>query len=109
MKNETNIIIESLDFLVWGNFQNCKYLETWIEMLCSLCYKNFVIDKNHAEQNCWKKSWNEWAMDGQSWPSKRSPEKNIDFHPKKLFRKMLKWISNGWSKLAIQEKSKRNI
>jgi hypothetical protein len=29
-------------------------------------------------------------MDGQSWPSKRSPEKNIDFHPKKLFRKMLK-------------------
>jgi redox-regulated HSP33 family molecular chaperone len=45
-----NIIIESLDFLVWDNFQNCKYLETWIEMLCSFCYKNFVIDKHHVEK-----------------------------------------------------------
>ncbi len=34
-------------------------------------------------------------MNGQSWPSKRSLEKNIDFHPKRLFRKMLKLISNG--------------
>jgi hypothetical protein len=109
IKNEKNIIIENLNFLVWDNFQNCKYLETWIEMLCSFCNKNFVMDKNHVEKNCSKKSWNEWVMNGQSWPSKRSLEKNIDFHLKRLFRKMLKWISNGWSKLAIQKKSKKNI
>jgi hypothetical protein len=61
---ERNIIIESLDFLVWYSFT----------------YENFVIDKSHVEKNCWKKSWNEWVMDGQSWLSKRSLEKNIDFH-----------------------------
>ncbi len=52
MINEKYIIIENLDFLVWDNFPNCKYLKTWIEMLCSFCYKNFVIDKSQAEKNC---------------------------------------------------------
>jgi hypothetical protein len=55
MKNEKNIIIESLDFLVWDNFQTCKYLETWIEMLCSFCYTNFVIDKKSSGKKLLKK------------------------------------------------------
>jgi hypothetical protein len=56
MRNKKIVIIESLDFLVWGSLQNYKFLETWIKMLCSIYHKTLVVvDKRHAYESCEKK------------------------------------------------------
>jgi hypothetical protein len=55
-EKEKIIIIESLDFLVWGGLQNYKFLKTWIKMLCSIYHKTLVVDKRHAYESCEKKN-----------------------------------------------------
>jgi hypothetical protein len=44
-----------------------------------------VADRKHAYEcggkSCAKMGWNEWIMDGQSWPSNKSLEKNKKIHP----------------------------
>jgi hypothetical protein len=68
--------IESLNFLGLGNFQNCKFLENLIKMMCfNYNTKWWWIEGMHTNHMERKQSQNE-----------------------------LKWISNGCSKLAIQEK-----
>jgi len=72
-------------FLILGNFQNCKFLETlgWDVILHFYC-KNLVVDRKHVGVMCEKKLskqiWNECVMNCQSWPSKKILTKNINFH-----------------------------
>jgi len=73
----------SLDFLVSNKLQNCKILKTCIKMLCSIYHTILVVDKRHAYES----------------------------FGKRIVQKKLEWINNGWSKMAIQKKSrgKKNI
>ncbi len=72
----------------FNNIANCKFSGTQIKFLWSIYHKNLVVGKgmhmSQVEKNCAKMSLNEWIMDDQSWLSKISLEKNIDFHPSML-------------------------
>jgi hypothetical protein len=46
------VTIESLVFLILGNFQNCKFLKTWIEMFCSLLLEKLMVDSGCAYDPC---------------------------------------------------------
>jgi hypothetical protein len=48
-------IIETLDLLVLGNLQICKFLEIWIKMLCSIYHQYLAMDRRHAYESCGKK------------------------------------------------------
>jgi hypothetical protein len=50
-------IVETLDLLVLGNLQNCKFLKIWIKMLCSIYHKYLVVDRRHAYESCGKKKF----------------------------------------------------
>jgi hypothetical protein len=76
MRNGKNTI-ESLNFLGLGNFQNCKFLENLTKMMCF----------NYNKKWWWIKCM------------------HINHMEKKLSQNDLKWMSNEWSKLAIQENS----
>jgi hypothetical protein len=97
--------------LVLVNLQNDKFLESWIELLCSI-YHSFkmLINRRHAceitwKKNCFKRSWNEWVMDGQNWSFKKNLNKNIDFHPfwdKQIVWTVCEWHSILWFNFGLQ-------
>lgn len=64
-------IIENLDFLILARLGPRCYAPFIIQI--------WVVDRRCACESCEKNCPNEWVMKGQSWPSKQSLEKNIDF------------------------------
>lgn len=71
------VTIESLVFLILGNFQSCKFSKTWIEMFCSILLEKLMVDKGCAYDPC---------------------------GPKKI-KKKVEMRKKGWSKLIVQCRS----
>jgi hypothetical protein len=48
-------IVESLDFIVWGSFQHCTFLETWTKMPHYIYYKTLVVNRRYTYESCGKR------------------------------------------------------
>ncbi len=78
-------------FLVLDNLRKLQVFEDFDrDVTLHLQYNFFLaMDRKHAYES-WeqKRSWNEWIMDGQSRPLKRSLTMNIHFHQHQILNNL---------------------
>ncbi len=107
------VITESLHFFSFDQPSKLQVfgILNWAVAL-HLSLKKLLVNRKHAceshEKNiCFKRSWNEWVMNGQNWSFKKKLNKNlnIDFHPfwdKQIFWTVWEWHSILWFNFCLQ-------